>query len=123
MVRPSYKSYWEIPGGIVEPGETPMQACTREIAEELGLHVTVGRLLVADWAPMAGDRLLLVFDGGRLTEEQLAAIRFVDGEITAWEFVERSRLEEYIQPRLSRRLRAARPGETRYLENGADPLS
>lgn len=32
---------WELPGGKVEPGERPEAALVREIAEELGLEVTV----------------------------------------------------------------------------------
>ena len=35
MVRPSYQPAWEIPGGFVEAGESPAQACVREVAEEL----------------------------------------------------------------------------------------
>lgn len=125
LVRPSYQESWEIPGGMLEPGETPTAACEREIAEELGLSVKVGRLLVADWAPHPdqGEKLLFVFDGGHLTESQLAAIRFVDGEITEWRFVPPAHLDEYVIPRLARRLRAARRNETRYLEHGTDPLA
>lgn len=36
---------WELPGGKLEPGESPAGCVRREIHEELGLHVTIGPLL------------------------------------------------------------------------------
>ena len=33
---------WDIPGGTVEPGETPADAAVRECWEEAGLRTTVG---------------------------------------------------------------------------------
>jgi 8-oxo-dGTP diphosphatase len=35
----SWRGEWELPGGIIEAGETPQQAAIRELAEESGQHV------------------------------------------------------------------------------------
>lgn len=36
---------WSVPGGRIEPGESDAAAVVREVAEETGLAVAVGRLL------------------------------------------------------------------------------
>ncbi|WP_434450517.1 NUDIX hydrolase [Lentzea sp. E54] len=43
--NPPGEGMWSIPGGRVEPDETDETAVTRELAEETGLSVTVGRLV------------------------------------------------------------------------------
>jgi len=38
----AYPAVWELPGGVVEPGESELDALTRELREELGVHVVIG---------------------------------------------------------------------------------
>ncbi|NVI92911.1 NUDIX hydrolase [Actinomadura sp. BRA 177] len=124
LVDPSYKDYRDIPGGYLEHGETPHQAAEREVAEELGIHPEIGRLLVADWAPneSEGDKVLFLFDGGTLTAAQLSTIRLDPSELVGYHFHDITQIHDLTIPRLARRLvhahAAHRDGTTRYLEHG-----
>jgi len=44
LVKARDKNNWQLPGGRLEPGETPAQAVIREVREETGLRARVGRL-------------------------------------------------------------------------------
>ena len=44
LVKARDKNNWQLPGGRLEPGETPAQAVIREVKEETGLRASVGRL-------------------------------------------------------------------------------
>ncbi|MEU4569021.1 NUDIX hydrolase [Micromonospora sp. NPDC023956] len=129
LVHPAYKDVWEVPGGTVEPDESPADACTREIREELGLSIPSGALLCVDWVPVSppwdGGRMF-VFDGGVLTADQIAAMRLCPDELDGFEFVEPERLGEVLIPRLARRVAAAVAAIGRggvYLEDGTVPSS
>ncbi len=123
LVEPTYKAMWDIPGGRMQVGETPREACVRELHEELGLELPLGRLLVVDWAPhVREERVRFVFDGGVLTDEQLDAIELPPHELESWAFISPGELFVMLEPRLSRRVTAAlgarEAGATWYLENG-----
>lgn len=125
MVRPTYKEYWDIPGGYVEPGESPQQACAREIHEELGISVTELQLAAIDWAPndKEGDKILFLFTSPGLNGIDAATLQFPDEELSEARYVNLAELGDFTIPRLAKRLaetvEALSDGKNPiYLENG-----
>jgi len=55
----SHPGLWEVPGGKVEPFETPFEAMVREVAEEVGLQVKTGRILGTVTHHYSDNRLCL----------------------------------------------------------------
>lgn len=43
--RPPHANTWDLPGGFLEPDETPEQGLHRELREELGMRIRRARLL------------------------------------------------------------------------------
>jgi 8-oxo-dGTP diphosphatase len=108
LVEPTYKPDWEIPGGTIETDESPRAGCAREVREELGVDLAVGRLLVFEWQPPAPDRtesLLFVYDGGVLPPD--AEITLPADELASFRLVALEDCDALVSPRLGRRLRAA----------------
>lgn len=122
MVRPTYKDFWDLPGGYVEAGESPRSAVLREVREELGIEVEISELLVVDWAPAdgEGDKILFIFRGNKLND----GVRFslATDEILEARYVADDELDTLTIPRLARRIRGAatayEAGYARYLEHG-----
>ena len=80
LTRRSDNGQWCLPGGQMEPGESLIETCIREIAEETGLQIRVCRLIGVYSTP---HRIIEYADGNQW---QLVAHNFeaevIGGELT-----------------------------------------
>jgi 8-oxo-dGTP pyrophosphatase MutT (NUDIX family) len=124
LVKPTYKSHWQIPGGVIEENESPRQGCMREVKEELGLDHTPERLLCVSYTPEGKDNtegIHFIFLSGTLTPEQIAQIRLPLSELSEFRFCTIDDARQMLGRRASRRLNhcllAIQNHTTLYLEN------
>lgn len=125
VVKPSYKAGWALPGGVIEAGESPLAACRRECAEEIGFVPALSHLVAVDWlpphtSPDGRPATMYVFAG---VVAETARVRLAEGELSAHAFVPADALADYLPEPLLRRVRSCVdgtrwPGVTRYLEDG-----
>lgn len=122
----TYKQDWDLPGGVVEVGESPQLAVAREVEEELGLTLETGPLLLTDWLPpWSGwdDALCLVFDGGVHDASIAETIVRQTREIKDAAFCTLEQVEERCADFTARRVGAALAnlggGAPAYTESGS----
>lgn len=121
LVKPNYRDHWSIPGGICEFGEAPHAGCHREVAEEIGLEIAVGRLLAVDWSRPYGSQarpiMHLIFDGGQISDG--GDIVLQEEELDGFRFTDRDELAAHLPPfgldRITGALRVAGSAETVYV--------
>ncbi len=124
LVKPTYKSVWEIPGGVVELNESPKQCCQREIREEIGLERKIGDLLVVDYnspTEKKTESLMFIFNGGVLTLSEIESIQLRQDELSEFRFFSIESLPNEMTDTLRNRVLAAWQRVTKsngiYLEN------
>lgn len=121
LVKPNYRDHWALPGGICEHGEPPQEGCRRELAEELGMEIAVGKLLATDWSQPYGTAarpiMHFVFDGGRLDDG--AGIVVQEAELDGFRFTPAAELAAHLPPyglaRVAGAIRARQQGACLFL--------
>ena len=126
LVRTVYNGGWKIPGGIAEQGESPMRACAREIREELGLTLEIGRLLCVDHKGSPADSMQYVFNGGVLSDAATRGIVLQTSELSECRFVADTEVPALALKSLAKgipwALKGLRLNQCFYLEDGESPL-
>lgn len=121
LLETTYKEDWELPGGVVEPGETPRAAAEREVAEEVGLVVELGQPLLTDWMPPHlgwSDAVELIFDGGVLDPATALSLTAHDREIRKVHWVSPEDVAAHVSELSARRVALMLTGYRGYTEAG-----
>jgi len=126
VVEPTYKSAWDVPGGVAEVDEPPRRAARREVGEELGLELEPGALLAVDWVAGDGDVtevMAFLFDGG-VIGEPAASLTLQADELGSARFVTLVEAEQLMDAEAFARVEAAIDARARqttvYLECGRE---
>jgi 8-oxo-dGTP pyrophosphatase MutT (NUDIX family) len=101
-------------------GESPWEACQREVREETGLEVSRGRLAAMDFRPAKPGRLAgirYLFDCGQVSDEELAGAKLQPEEISDSRLVPLPEALNLLRGPISRRVQSATQGYF-YLEDG-----
>jgi 8-oxo-dGTP diphosphatase len=126
IANPTYKAHWTIPGGIMEAdGETPWEACRREVREEVGLTVEDGHLAAVDFLrpraakPDKPGGMRFLFDCGALPDAVLDTITLQVEELSEYRLVDVDEALTLLSGPLRRRVGAALAAKACvYLEDG-----
>jgi 8-oxo-dGTP diphosphatase len=122
ILKPTYKAGWTVPGGQIEAsGETPWEACRREVREETDLAIGSGRLACVDFLrprPGRPGGLRFLFDCGVL-DVASNGVTVQQGEIASYRWVDPAAAGELLSAPLRRRVGASiAAGHFVYLEDG-----
>ena len=104
IVKPAHKDGWIFPGGYVEVGESPSEACRREIFAEIGVEITgPSKLLSVDYHSRTNEYVMFIFDGGVFTADMVEQIK-LPPQLTDFRFVSPEEAHTLLRTNSARRL-------------------
>ena len=116
IVKPTYREDWLLPGGVIEAGELPMEACKRECKEELSVDVYVSKLLCFEYRKATegqAETTRFIFACGTALEE----IRLQEGELSDYRLTSLKNAMSLVDTLTARRLQRIQEGKPVYFES------
>ncbi|CAN5708529.1 NUDIX hydrolase [soil metagenome] len=129
LVKPNYRDTWNLPGGVIDEHESPLDGAIREVKEELDLTLDRQSLRFSsvDYRPAADelvDKLYFYFYGGILNTSSISQIRLQEDELDEMRFVALQDARELLSPWTYRQVSSALSDDVHsyYLEKGTSPF-
>lgn len=110
LLLKSYRPWWQLPGGVIDPGEDPATCAVRELREETGLALGLGPLAAMSWVSdiatsverMPG--MQFYYDMGSVDDDTPLTLQ--EDEIDAHAWIPRPRIAQYTGELRAQRIRA-----------------
>ncbi len=126
IVEPTYRQDWLLPGGVIEVDESPVEACEREILEELGITLHISDMLCIEYQSQHSNKtesLQFIANGGIIDDQPISAITIREQELQSYEFaserVAQEKLNRLLWERMQFAFQGLREHRTIYIENKA----
>lgn len=101
IVKANYKTHWSLPGGVIDAGESPVDAAVREVKEEVDLDLRKDQLQLVAIASRKSTECMTYQFVFYTTEDCGAAdIRLQESELDELKFISRDDVANFSQPLL-----------------------
>lgn len=121
-VKSGYKKRWSIPGGLIDEGESPLEAACREVREEVGLTIlpadTTFAFVIHRNSDRLGNSYAFIFRAA-ISTEQLSEVILEADEIDAMATVSKEAVLKDIE-RYNHSIVAWATGQHGYIERTFD---
>lgn len=96
LVKPTYKPTWQLPGGVVEAGESPLAAAVREACEETEITCSEADFRLVDIVFRADqDVLFVLYEHTKLVDDT-SKLHIQAEELEAYEWVAPEKVAERL---------------------------